>query len=619
MDARGELAEVGGGNGETPPLDPPAVLELAGTIRRIAAAKAVPVDVEWLHDGERFWFLQARPITTLAGKRIYSSRMVADMSPGLIKPLLWSTNTQSITRNVFARLFTELIGPNDIDYTRLVRRIHSRLYADVTGLGELLVAVGLPANFFEMMVRDERGERPRIPTRYKLRMLRYAPFLWRHLRSEKALRRFVVKQDAALARFRAADWSSTSPADLCESADQLLALHGRSQWFVFLAALNLMLRRRFLERSLRAHAPDVRARDLLRGNTGLRALEPNEMLQVAGRIACGLTPGQRSLLEDGDDERIRTALAETVGGHELLATIDVFMTRYGFLSANGTDFSSASWIEQPTLIWRSVVRQVHVGENGGQPGPPQSEHGTAEEIARRLPWMRRRLFRRFLASTRAYLDLRERASFLFSEDTYEFRRVVLAMADRLVADGRIAVRDDAFYLYRAELWRLAAGELRGEEARRLVASRRAEMADDAACEPLETICGEDHEPIAEIPRRSAAHLVGIGGSPGKVEGFARIVRDPMDAPADLGDRDILVVPFTDVGWTPLFAGIAGIVAEAGGQLSHTAIVAREYGLPAVVSVRQATRELRDGEAITLDGRRGRVYRGHILAEREMRA
>jgi len=79
------------------------------------------------------------------------------------------------------------------------------------------------------------------------------------------------------------------------------------------------------------------------------------------------------------------------------------------------------------------------------------------------------------------------------------------------------------------------------------------------------------------------------------------------------------VPFTDVGWTPLFAGIGGIVAETGGQLSHTSIVAREYDLPAVVSVREATRRIREGQPLTIDGRRGRVYLAHVGVREETNA
>jgi phosphohistidine swiveling domain-containing protein len=85
------------------------------------------------------------------------------------------------------------------------------------------------------------------------------------------------------------------------------------------------------------------------------------------------------------------------------------------------------------------------------------------------------------------------------------------------------------------------------------------------------------------------------------------VNDPVEAPAALSREDILIVPYSDVGWTPLFSNIGGIVAETGGQLSHAAIVAREYGLPAVVGVKDATRLIKEGQSLSVDGDRGRVY------------
>jgi len=93
------------------------------------------------------------------------------------------------------------------------------------------------------------------------------------------------------------------------------------------------------------------------------------------------------------------------------------------------------------------------------------------------------------------------------------------------------------------------------------------------------------------------------------EGLARIVLDPSVAPTELTRQDILVVPFTDLSWTILFAGVGGIVAETGGQLCHGAIVAREYGLPAVVNVKNATRRIQEGQHIVVDGTLGRVYLG----------
>jgi pyruvate,water dikinase len=109
-----------------------------------------------------------------------------------------------------------------------------------------------------------------------------------------------------------------------------------------------------------------------------------------------------------------------------------------------------------------------------------------------------------------------------------------------------------------------------------------------------------------LPAEGEACLEGISGSSGLVEGYARIILDPVDAHTTLGLEDILVIPFADTSWTPLFCGVGGIVAETGGQLSHSAIVAREYGLPAVVNVKNATRLIHEGQHIVVDGNRGRV-------------
>jgi pyruvate,water dikinase len=114
------------------------------------------------------------------------------------------------------------------------------------------------------------------------------------------------------------------------------------------------------------------------------------------------------------------------------------------------------------------------------------------------------------------------------------------------------------------------------------------------------------------------YLVGIGSSPGIFKGFARLLRDPRGALPALTAEDVLVVPFTDVGLTPLFTRVGAVVAETGGILSHTSIVAREYGLPAVVSVELATQRIRDGQLITVDGQQGRVYLAHGGKERRQK-
>jgi phosphoenolpyruvate synthase/pyruvate phosphate dikinase len=132
------------------------------------------------------------------------------------------------------------------------------------------------------------------------------------------------------------------------------------------------------------------------------------------------------------------------------------------------------------------------------------------------------------------------------------------------------------------------------------------VAADAEIELPDTIYGDQVSTRRLRRAVDKACLEGIRGSSGLAEGRARIILDPIQARSALNSDDILVIPFADTSWTPLFCGIGGVVVETGGQLSHSAIVAREYGLPAVVNVKDATRLIYEGQVIVVDGNHGRV-------------
>jgi pyruvate,water dikinase len=201
------------------------------------------------------------------------------------------------------------------------------------------------------------------------------------------------------------------------------------------------------------------------------------------------------------------------------------------------------------------------------------------------------------------------------------RRCALALGRKLVDRGVFERPDDVFYLYADELREVVSGTGEGgadaataaraaEAAAAKVGERRAELVADAAIDPPETVCGDGRSGPPRRPPSTAeglTSLFGIGGSAGVVRGRARIVHDPACDGRPLTREDVLVVPFTDIGWTPVLADAGGIVAETGGQLSHTSIIAREFGIPAVVSVRDATRLIREGQTVTVDGAAGRVF------------
>jgi phosphohistidine swiveling domain-containing protein len=621
VDARGVLSEVCPVDPATPVMAPDEVLELARQVRLVARARGVPQDIEWAWDEQGVHLLQARPITSLTGLHIYSSRMVSDMAPGLIRPLVYSIATVGKVRGVFGTVFGELIGPSDFDYARLVPLIRSRAYADMTLLGELLERAGLPANLLEMMGRDEMADfrHPSMNPRAVRALFRALRLAWRRSRPQAEIGRFLPRHESLLSPYRQTNWNAIPPQELLAALDRLIAAHGGVLWYNFVIQVNLMARNHGLARLLRRRAPEVPPGELTRGLVGLKALEPNADLRRLADEARVLGPKALDYIGHAKTPEERNSLlAASEAGKALKREVDAFLDRYGHLSAVGTDFSEASWSENPELIWRTVLRAAAQPGDAGQAGDAATSadlaaaRDDARERARaRFGPLDRPIFDRVLTSTVSCIHQRERLSDMMSQDTHQIRRMLLGLAHQLLAQRRLSEPDEIFYLTYDEVRDLVDEALSADEAGRRVAERRAAMRADAEVELPATILGDriPAHPI-EVPP-GLEYLCGIRGSSGRAQGFARIVLSPAHAPADLGPEDVLVVPFTDVGWTPLFPGVGGVVAETGGQLSHTSIVAREYGLPAVVSVRQATHLIQEGQPVTVDGDAGRVYLKHV--------
>ena len=605
--ARGVIVERALQNEATPALRDADALSLARLTQDIAARADAPQDVEWAWDGADFHALQSRPITSLAGKDLYSNRFVSEIVPGLSKPLVWSTNTSAIARNVFGRIFDELLGPGALDPGDLVRRVHGRVYANMTLLGTFLERVGLPRNFLDMITRGDGAgaRRAFLSPRHLGARLRLVGFALRHARAAPEIEAFAAERRVAFRAFESTPWRTLSPEALRTTLDQLARLHADTQWRIFITAVNMSVRSRILTRLIQRANADLVAGDLLRGAGGAKSLEPNRQLLALADQARALPAEFKRALLTTSDADLRAALGALPAGAGLAEAVMAFVERFGYLSANGTDFSLPTWRENPAQVWRAIGRLCAQAATVATAPPPDAD-ALRQQVRTALTPMRRRIFDSLLGSTARFVDLREQVSALLSEGAYFARRGFLALADILVARGALAGSDDIFYLTRTEVDACCAGALAPAAARALVLARRVEMEADALVDPPETLRGDLRLTHAKAMAPQAV-LKGVGGSAGVLDGIARVVIDPEHAPIDLSRRDILVVPFTDIGWTPLLANVGGIVSETGGQLSHAAIVAREYGLPAVVGVRSATRAIRDGQPITIDGGLGLVY------------
>jgi pyruvate,water dikinase len=181
----------------------------------------------------------------------------------------------------------------------------------------------------------------------------------------------------------------------------------------------------------------------------------------------------------------------------------------------------------------------------------------------------------------------------------DLRPLLLEAGERLAERGMIAAAADVVYLEVSEVLSALEGESVGTDT---LAGRKAEMEAAEDFRVPDLIVGDDFVPI---PRTGDESLLrGVGSSRGRVRGTLRVVHDPTGV-TDLAPGTVLAVPHSDVSWTPLFARAAGIVAEAGGMLSHSSIVAREFGIPCVVSVAGAC-DLPDGVDVVVDGYEGTV-------------
>jgi pyruvate,water dikinase len=207
---------------------------------------------------------------------------------------------------------------------------------------------------------------------------------------------------------------------------------------------------------------------------------------------------------------------------------------------------------------------------------------------------------RVIAYARTYLLLRENQRFWFDHLLASLQGVLLFLGDHAVREGWLADRADVALVTWPELRIAALGGRPPDRA--VIEARRAARAEDLRVDPPTFLVGDDPGP----PDRGARRLQGLGISSGRVRGRVRVVRS-LDEGHTLERGEILVTRAVDPGWTPLFLTAAGVVLEMGSLLSHGAVVAREYGLPAVVNIERATSRLATGQEITVDGSRGLVW------------
>jgi rifampicin phosphotransferase len=592
-----------------PCLDAAGVAALVAMGRQVAAHYGAPQDLEWALAGGRFYLLQARPITTLfplpspepppgAGLRVY---FCANTLQGLVEPL---TPMAIEIFGLVAFGGGRLMGyrlPED-ERPPVIKEAAMRMYVDVTTglrhprLRQVVMALprilDQPASRALTALLERERELDPVPGPMPLRLRpflalqMFVRFVHVAIAPSSARRRVLAFLDAYLHRLK------HEAAGLRDVGERVAFVRDRTAGVLL---------------------PVSRLGALMLPAVGLRFVVEGKLKQWLGDAA-GLQPVLRSLPYNPTTEmdlalwrvsrRLKAEGAEPAAKHPAVAE---FLERYGHRAVREIDIGMPRWDEEPEHVLNALRGYLDQSEAADPEahfasGAREAEaavQALVQRVRREKGLIRAGVTRFLLRRVRDLAGLRERPKFFMVQYLALQRRVLLGAGAELAAAGRLEWADDVFFL--------TLRELEGTtELKPLVAARREEHRRELGRRSIPRLMTSEGEALygAPLTADAAGALVGTPASAGVYEGRVRVVHDPTGARLEPGE--VLVAPGTDPAWTPLFLTAGALVMEIGGVMSHGSVVAREYGIPAVVGVTGATERLTTGQRVRVDGESGQV-------------
>lgn len=635
--------------------------DLARWALRAEEAFGCPQDLEWSVADGRLYLLQARPITFPASgdgfdtppvpDATFTTAGVDEMLPGVLPPLVWTMNRpllEDALRTLHRALGTRPPAPNHPMVGRFAGRAALNLSALTAAAGQVPggSAAEVERQYLGRVVSGDGTDVPNsILDRFRrmgtgVRALR----LRRRLPTDAATFLEAVRLTQAL---QPAHDSLPSAAlgSYRRSLRAVAAFGYRTEVAVgAAAAASYGALERTLERWLPADEAGRFVQRLTAGGVGEHAAGGEAMLAVRG-IECGHCAdlAVAAAVDGGPVEEIEGGLQRRdTAGHDTLGAIEEALARSGSMAVYG----GRTWNEDRAAFWAALRNAREVAADGpNEPGGPDGPlghtgdrgdsrdtgaralHELLDTLTRTTRWrrtriltgqvvdIRARLLRSLVDDTTTFLRLREAVKSALLRLGGEERRVVCELVRRLAGDGQLAAGDE-WYLTDEELDRAASGgslppsdELAYRRHALDRARRRSLPEVFSGLLPLQP----DEPPDAQVGEGTDDGVLhGWAASPGRTEGIALVVDDLSDV-GEVDGQTVLVGHATDPSWTPILIAAGAIVMEQGGPLSHAAIVAREFGVPAVLRVPAATSRLHTGDRVVVDGVAGTV---EILGTKE---
>lgn len=593
---------------EKPVLNAAQLAELTALGRRVAAHYGAPKDIEWALAQGQLFLVQARPITSLfplpqpepaatAGERVY---VCVNILQGLVEPFtpMGIAAFRTLGRGPAALLgvrvrrgeapppFKVAAGRIFLDVTPALRNPTTRA-AVLRGSG--MIDRQISAILRLLVERDRNlGGRGPFPFRPRLGFLlpRLGQILFAWLFPDAARDRVLARTEARVRELEA-------------RADAVWGL-ARRQRFVedVLPA--------FMPEIIRVGLPAVLGTGLLAASLARARLhawlgDPTALQPVLRALPHNPTT-EMDLALWGVAQRLKAEGVAPSAGHP---AVRAFLARYGHRAAREIDLGVPRWGEDPTPILNVLRTYLTHGEEEdparhfrrGVELADEAAANLTERVRREKGRLRAAWLRFLLRRVRALAGVREYPKFYAVRVLAAMRRVLAGAGAELVAAGRLDRAEDVFFLDLRDLQ--ASHDLRA-----LAAASRADYERERSRRSVPRVMTSTGETFYTAPATDPGALTGTVASPGVYEGPARVVFDPREAQLQPGE--VLVAPGTDPAWTPLFLTAGALVMEIGGVMSHGSVVAREYGIPAVVGVAGATQRLRTGQRVRVDGENGQV-------------
>lgn len=625
----------------TPCLSREQVERLSRICASIESHYQCPQDIEWARVGEEFFILQSRKMVLAKAGDLpgvveewvsefdtpidprfpeYTSANISEVLPGVLTP--FTISGMPALENGFRLPNLELgllrLPPAPPDYL-FIGFFYGRAHLNLTTLRSIAEKLpgGSTAEFDRPIPELDRAperKKPEIRSYLRLPGLLYrvlklqrdTPRRTRHWRSE-VVRRIEEERNSDLTALPLEE-VTTRIVEARKEGGEVLGVHIAASQF---AVGYFELLRKLTKRWLGDPYGTLAAR-LVTGLSTIESARPSFVIWDLSRDVKA-SPRLYSLFNSFSSGEIGEKLEQMNEAEvrKFREKLENFLRKYGYRSVFEAEVIHPSWEEDPGYIFAMIQNflQVEPGNDPSEIGKRQKNDREAavREAEARLSSWQRVIFRVVLKQCHTFIPMREEVKALAMMGVNTVKKVCRLFSQDLVRRGVLKDEQDLYFLTLEEIIPLVVGQDVPSDLFDRIDRRRDEYRRNHEVELPEFFFGRP-EPVRRREKeadRSVKVLKGIPVSPGRVTGKARVILTPREK-ASLKPGEILVAPVTDAGWTPLFLVAAALVVDIGGLLSHGSIVAREYGIPGVINVREGTRVIRDGDEITVDGNVGEV-------------